>query len=142
MHCPTIKTRELMKMNGKGPRNGRRQSVFESKEDCIKKLADYFGEFLTESGEIADIESLADYLGITRETLIRLRDSAEYGDEIKKAYNRIAKIKKQLAFAGKLPATVLSFDMRNNHGYKDKQEQSGDEAGTVIFRGKAAAWAK
>ena len=42
------------------------------------------------------------------------------GDILKQARNRIAKIKKQLAFNGKIPAAVLSFDLKNNHGYRDK----------------------
>lgn len=128
--------------NKQKQRKSAKPSVFKCKAECIQRLNDYFADYLAETGEIADIESLADYLGITRETLIELKSDKEVGDEIRLAYNRIAKIKKQLAFAGKLPATVLSFDMRNNHGYKDKQEQSDGEMGDIIFKGKASAWAK
>lgn len=85
---------------------------------------------------------MADYLGTTREELSELKNDPEYGDDMSKAYNRIAKIKKQLAFAGKLPATVLSFDMRNNHGYNDRQDNACDDGGNIIFRGKARQWAK
>lgn len=59
------------------------------------------------------------------------------------ARNKIAKIKKQLAFSGKIPAAVLSFDLKNNHGYKDKPDDGDNPNGdTVIFRGKASDWAK
>ena len=116
--------------------------MFESNDDCVKKLELYFDDHLPKCKEIADIESLADYLGTTREELMQLKSDLEYGDNIRKAYNRIAKIKKQLAFAGKLPATVLSFDMRNNHGYSDKQDSACDEGGNIVFRGKARQWAK
>ncbi len=117
-------------------------AVFESKDDCTEKLGLYFDDYLPKCKEIADIESLADYLKTTRETLSLLKSDTVYGDEIRKAYNKIAKIKKQLAFAGKLPAAVLSFDMRNNHGYSDKNDSTCDDCGNIIFKGKARKWAK
>lgn len=115
---------------------------FSSADDCREKLNKYFGSFLQSSGEIADVESLADFLGVTREDLLRLRCGKEYGVMIDLAFNRIAKIKKQLAFCGKLNATVLSFDLRNNHGYADKADQSDGDCAPIVFKGKAAEWAK
>ncbi len=115
---------------------------FKSAEDCSERLNAYFGTFLGESGEIADVESLADYLGVTREDLLRLKGSKEYGTSLNIAFNRIAKIKKQLAFCGKLNATVLSFDLRNNHGYAEKGELSESDGATIVFKGKTAEWAK
>ena len=56
--------------------------------------------------------------------------------------DEIAKIKKQLAFQGKIPATVLSFDLKNNHGYRDKPEESEGSNEQVIFKGKTEDWAK
>ena len=65
------------------------------------------------------------------------------GATLKRARNRIAMIKKQLAFNGKIPASVLSFDLKNNHGYRDKPEENEREFGEqVIFKGKTEAWAK
>ncbi len=103
----------------------------------------YFNEFLPVSGEIADIESLADFLGITRDELMALTVDQQLGKLLRLAKNRIAKIKKQLAFGGKIPAAVLSFDLKNNHGYKDKPED-GDTTPHegVIFKGKTSQWAK
>ena len=111
--------------------------------ELSEKIERYFGEYLQESGEVADIESLADYLGTTRDELIILMNDKTVGAILRLARNKIAKIKKQLAFGGKIPAAVLSFDLKNNHGYKDKPEDAeafGQE--TIVFRGKASQWAK
>ncbi len=120
-----------------------KNKVFASEQDCKTKLASYFDEFLPASGEVADIEGLADYLGTTRSELMGLTEHKTYGKLLRCAGNRIAKIKKQLAFRGKLPAAVLSFDLKNNHGYKDRPEEQNEVGGvTVVFRGKAQEWAK
>ncbi|MBR0231069.1 MAG: hypothetical protein IJQ53_02445 [Clostridia bacterium] len=106
-------------------------------------MNDYFGVFLAESGEIADMESLAEYLGTTRDRLLALTNDKKCGEVIKRARNRIAMIKKQLAFNGKIPAAVLSFDLKNNHGYRDKPEDSEPEgAEQIIIKGRATDWAK
>ncbi len=119
------------------------KSIFKNVEECTLLLDNYFNEFLKSSGEIADIESLGDYLGITREDILALCVDKKYGKLFQSARNRIAKIKKQLAFHGKIPATVLSFDLKNNHGYKDKPED-GEGVGIeqVIFKGKVSEWAE
>ena len=135
--------KEVLKTKGKEKQRVRRGKHFRSKKECESVLREYFRKYLPESGEVADIESLADYLGITREELIALMDDKRVGRTLKLARNRIAKIKKQLAFTGKLPAAVLSFDLKNNHGYRDKpddSENSTDE--TVIFKGMVEEWAK
>lgn len=116
--------------------------VFLSEADCEEKLRAYFEEWLPGSGEVADVEGLADFLRITRDELLRLREHRVYGRQVRGAFNRIAKAKKQLAFSGKLPAAVLSFDLKNNHGYQDKPEERGETGNVVVFRGKAEEWAK
>ena len=112
-------------------------------EELREQIDSYFSEYLQASGEVADIESLADYLGTTRDELILLMNDKSLGTILRLARNKIAKIKKQLAFGGKIPAAVLSFDLKNNHGYKDKPEDAeafGQE--TIVFRGKTSQWAK
>lgn len=119
------------------------RTVFSSREDCDEKLTRYFREWLPESGEVADIEGLADYLGTTRDVLTGLMQHRTYGVSLRRACNKIAKIKKQLAFSGKLPAAVLSFDLKNNHGYRDRPEENTEGQGsTVVFRGKTGDWSK
>ena len=104
------------------------RTVFTSGKDCAEKIERYFEEYLPSSEEVADIEGLADFLGVTRRDLIALTEH---------------KIKKQLAFRGKLPAAVLSFDLKNNHGYRDRPEEQQEGAvPTVIFQGRAEDWAR
>ena len=82
-------------------------------------------------------------MGTTRDELIVLMSDTRFGALLKIAVNRIAKIKKQLAFGGKIPAAVLSFDLKNNHGYRDKPDDSeANKSEQVIFKGKTADWAK
>ena len=118
------------------------RKVFVSETDCMHKLACYFGEHIQETGEVPDVEGLAEFLGTTRDELFRLREHRVYGPAIERAFNSMAKAKKQLAFSGKLPAAVLSFDLKNNHGYKDKPEERSESGCTVVFKGKAEEWAQ
>ncbi len=114
-----------------------------SKKALIFTIDDYFERYLPESGEVADIEGLADYLGTTRDEMNTMMNDEKYGRILRLARNRIAKIKKQLAFGGKIPATVLSFDLKNNHGYRDKPDDNETaSAESVVFSGKAAEWAQ
>ena len=118
-------------------------SIFDNAEELNDSINKYFSEYLPQSGEIADIESLADYLGSTRDEINLMLTDETNGVILKRAKNRIAKIKKQLAFCGKIPATVLSFDLKNNHGYKDKPEETDTPTHeSVVFKGKATQWAQ
>ena len=135
-----VARKEVLKTEAKTKRKNR---LFGSVKECEKAVALYFDEFLKESGEVADIESLADYLGITRDEIMDLMNHKSFGKILRLARNRIAKIKKQLAFGGKIPAAVLSFDLKNNHGYRDKPDDSeGNSSEQVIFKGKTADWAQ
>lgn len=114
-----------------------------SRKELETAVNEYFEVYLNESGEVADIESLADYLGTTRDEIMSRMNDKRLGSVLRLARNRIAKIKKQLAFGGKIPAAVLSFDLKNNHGYRDKPEESeGAVQESVVFKGKTADWAK
>lgn len=115
---------------------------FRSREDCAEKLRQYFEEYLPASGEVADVEGLADFLGTTRADLTACAAHKRYGEAVRCACNRIAKIKKQLAFAGKLPAAVLAFDLKNNHGYLDRPDDQLPTTQTVILKGLADGWTK
>lgn len=116
--------------------------IFTSLTDCKSKLGRYFNEYLNENpDEIADIESLAEFLGCTRRQLLALEKDARYGQYIARAKNSIARIKKQMAMKGKIPAAVLSFDMKNNHDYTDKGDnaENGNEV-VIVIQGDAGKW--
>lgn len=116
---------------------------FKTRKELENAINAYFEEYLKQSNEVADIESLADYLGTTRDEIMSKLNDKRFGSVLRLARNRIAKIKKQLAFGGKIPAAVLSFDLKNNHGYRDKPEDSEGVTGdTIVFKGKTSDWAK
>lgn len=99
----------------------------------------YFNTFLAENADIvADTESLAAYLGITREELFALERRKSVGRAVSIAKTRIAAVKKQLAYKGKLPATILTFDLRNDHGYRDKPEETMPYI--TVFKGSVPEW--
>ena len=104
-------------------------------------IADYFEKYLIQnSATVPDTESLAAYLGITREELNELESGKNTSRAVKNAKTRIAAAKKQLAYRGKIPAAVLAFDLRNDHGYRDKPEDMN--CSTLILRGLAEEWSE
>lgn len=106
-----------------------------------KLIGGYFDEYLTENPAIVpDTESLAAYLGITRDELNELENGKSTSRAVRAAKTRIAAAKKQLAYRGKIPAAVLAFDLRNDHGYRDKPEENNSS--TLILRGMAEEWSE
>lgn len=74
---------------------------------------------------IPDVESLADFLGVSRETLLRWRRgeaNLEFVDPLNVAFNEIAQVKKQLAYNGRINGLMYLSDMQNNHGYIANQK--------------------
>ena len=117
------------------------KKIFTSPADCKIKLGRYFNAYLAQNAdEIADIESLAEFLGCTRRELLTLEKDDVYGLYVSRAKNSIARIKKQMAMKGKIPAAVLSFDMKNNHDYSDKGDSSESEAPVIVISGDAKHW--
>ena len=121
----------------------KRKGIFKDLSLLQSKIDEYFDNHLKASGEIADVEGLADFLKTTRDELIVMSYDKRCGEILKLALNKIAKIKKQLAFSGKIQATVLSFDLKNNHGYRDKpDDENFSPQERVIFKGKTSEWAQ
>ena len=118
------------------------KAVFSCPKECAEKINSYFEQHLpAHADEVADVEALADFLSCTRNDIFEMMSDKKYSPAVLQAMNRIAFIKKQLAFKGKIPAAVFVFDMKNNHSYKDKPE-NGDssEKSTVILKGEAGKW--
>jgi hypothetical protein len=103
------------------------------------KIDSYFNEYLPENPDIiADTESLAAYIGLTRDELNSLEGHKRIGRHIRLAKTKIAAVKKQLAFRGKINATMLVFDLKNDHGYREKPEEGGQSV--IIFKGEVLEW--
>ena len=71
------------------------------------------------------IEGLCLVLGVGRETLLNYEKQPgyeDYFDTIKEAKLKIQKNKVERGLDGESSAPVTIFDLKNNHGYKDKSE--------------------
>lgn len=71
------------------------------------------------------IEGLCRFLECERMTLINYQKEKGYEEffyTIKAAKNKIQQDKVERALTGLAPASPSIFDLKNNHGYKDKQE--------------------
>lgn len=106
---------------------------------CLpKKIDEYFDEFLKSRPEVvADIESLAAFLGVTREELVLLESHKKVGRAVLLAKTKIASEKKQLCYKGKLNATLLAFDLKNDHGYREKSEENKN---ITVLKGSVLEW--
>ena len=68
------------------------------------------------------ITGLCLYLDICRDTLIEYEKREEFIDTIKRAKNKVENYVEENSLMGKLNPTVSIFNLKNNFGWKDKQE--------------------
>lgn len=110
---------------------GELQSAFTEWQETFK-----FGH--ERYGEVPDIEGFCDHVEAWRDLLIDYEKKEEFSHTIKKIKNWIYSRKKQLAFAGKMPAAVFIFDAKNNAGYVDRMEQdvtsNGESLSPVLVK--------
>jgi len=75
-----------------------------------------------ESEEPFTIIGLAVHMGISKDTIIEYGKNPEFSDSYKKAMALAEKSLVHNALTGGYNPTVSIFLLKNNHGYKDKQE--------------------
>ena len=95
----------------------------------VKELQDlidaYFLSITNEKGEYIKpptITGLAIALGTTRNTLVDYEEKDEFLRTIKEAKSRCEQWVEQNALMGKANPTFSIFNLKNNYGWKDKQE--------------------
>ncbi|HPE94789.1 MAG TPA: terminase small subunit [Bacillota bacterium] len=120
---------------------GKCRRRFRTQRELEVLLEEYFEKYLPEVCEIGDVESLCVFLGISRKSFDALCCDSRYSEMLDSAKTHIANIKKQLAMTGKIPASVFSFDFKNNHGYCDKSEDKAQSA-KIVIEGKAKSWSE
>ena len=92
---------------------------FKSVKELEEKIDAYFKDETNLPWTITD---LACWLDCDRQTLLNYQEKEEFFGTIKKAKTRIeASIEKQ-ALLGNYNPTFAIFNMKNNFGWKDKQE--------------------
>ena len=91
------------------------------------------------------VSGLALALGMTRETLLRYEENDIFSDTIKRAKQKIEEYVETRLFVSGI-ATGVIFNLKNNFGWKDKQEieQNGEMNNTVTvkFSGDVEEWGK
>lgn len=121
-----------------------RLKKYEKVEDMEKDIQKYFAKQDVE-GLPYTVSGLALALGMTRETLLRYEENDIFSDTIKRAKQKIEEYVETRLFVSGI-ATGVIFNLKNNFGWKDKQEieQNGEMNNTVTvkFSGDVEEWGK
>lgn len=111
--------------------SGIRERKYSSGAELAGVIDAYFHGVFNEqekgSEVLPDIEPMADFLGITRETMMRWvrgEDNLDFVAPLQIAMNEIASLKKQRAMTDKVNGLVYLSDMQNNHGYLSNQKSA------------------
>ena len=90
-----------------------------------KDIDKYFAE-CDENKKPYTISGLAYALGTNRQTLLNYEEKDEFFDTIKKAKAKIEVVNEEQLYNKDVPTTGIIFNLRNNYGWKDKQEIEAD----------------
>lgn len=97
-----------------------RPKAYTEVDEMNKKINEYF-EFCDRSNEPYTVTGLCLALGICRDTLLEYSKNSEFSDTIKKAKMRVENyLEKHLITDSS--TTGIIFNLKNNFGWKDKQE--------------------
>lgn len=104
---------------------GGRPPKWNNVEELQNMVDAYFLSITDDKGEYIKpptITGLAIALGTNRETLCNYEEKEQFFDTIKEAKSRCEEWVEQNALMGKANATFSIFNLKNNYGWKDKQE--------------------
>lgn len=93
---------------------------FQSVEELQGKIDGYWVA-CEEEGRHPTISGLADHLDCDRDTILEYSKKAEYSGTIKRAKQKIERHVEESLFTMRNPAGAI-FNLKNNFGWKDKQE--------------------
>lgn len=131
-----IGTNKLAQLTGAIVRNrarnaGTHQRKYTSGAELAGVIDAYFWGIFEDqeagSDILPDVETMADYLGVTRDTIMRWvrgDDNREFVEPVQIALNEIAGMKKQRAMTDRVNGLVYLSDMQNNHGYLSNQKSA------------------
>lgn len=94
---------------------------FQSVEELEQKIDAYF-EDCKIKGSRPFITELAYWLDTSRETLCDYKEKPEFSDSLKKAKARCEIELERNLIEGKINPTGSIFNLKNNYGWKDRQE--------------------
>ena len=94
---------------------------FNSAEEMQTAINQYFAKCDAEDRPYT-VSGLAVALDTNRQTLINYEDKGEFFDTIKKAKAKIEAYNEEMLYNKNIPTTGVIFNLKNNYGWKDKQE--------------------
>ena len=105
---------------------GGRPLKFKTVKELETKIQDYFN-YCDKYDKPYTITGLADFLDTDRITLIRYQERQEFCNTIKKAKTKIEANMEERALIGKSNFVFTMFSMKNNYGWRDKEQSDTDE---------------
>lgn len=94
---------------------------YTSVEAMQKDIDKYFAD-CDEKGKPYTVSGLAYALGTTRRTLLDYQEKDEYSHTIKSAKTKIELFNEEMLYSKDVSTTGVIFNLKNNYGWKDKQE--------------------
>ena len=112
--------------------SGGRPLKYESVEMMQKDIDKYFAE-CDEKQKPYTVSGLAYALGTNRQTLINYEEKEEFVDTIKSAKAKIELFNEEMLYSKDVSTTGVIFNLKNNYGWKDKQEIEADVKSDVTI---------
>ena len=101
-------------------------------EDMQKDIDEYFAE-CDEKQKPYTVSGLAYALGTTRRTLLDYQEKDEYSHTIKSAKAKIERFNEEMLYSKDVSTTGVIFNLKNNYGWKDKQEIEAEVSSEVTI---------
>lgn len=100
---------------------GGRPLKYKTKEELQEKIDRYFMECDRDKKPYT-VTGLAMAMDMTRQELINYGNREEFIDTVKKAKLKVERWLEENLITGQGNATGIIFNLKNNYGYKDRQE--------------------
>ena len=101
--------------------SGGRPLKYNSVEDMQKDIDEYFTKCDVEKRPYT-VSGLAYALGTNRQTLLNYEEKEQFFDTIKGAKAKIELFNEEMLYNKDVSTTGVIFNLKNNYGWKDKQE--------------------
>lgn len=105
---------------------------YKDETELARLIEEYFDD-CDDKEKPYTMSGLAYWLGIDRATLVRYGDRDSFANQIKAAKDRVQAQLEENALSGKGNATFTIFNLKNNYGWKDKQEIESTETKKVTI---------
>ena len=105
---------------------------YNSVEEMQKDIDNYFAK-CDEEKRPYTVSGLAYALGTTRRTLLDYQEKEEFSHTIKKAKTKIELFNEEMLYSKDVSTTGVIFNLKNNYGWKDKQEIEADVKSDVTI---------